>query len=186
MAGNNDELMNIAKLVGAGADAGQGVADYSAGRANAKLLEMQAAMAVSDAAAREAVTRDETAQIIGQQIANVGASGLTYDGSPMDVIRQNAVEREMEALNERYAGTVKQVGFMSQAAEARREATQALYGGIAKGGASLLLAGAAQQQTQKTKQPTPVQVALTTAPSAQPRLYADPPAPRFKPLLGVQ
>ena len=187
MAGNNDTLMQIAKLVGAGADAGQGFADYSAGKANAKMLEMQASMAVSEAAAREAVTRDETAQIIGQQIANVGASGLTYDGSPMDVIRQNAVEREMEALNERYSGQIKQVGFLSQAAETRRQATQALYGGIAKAGASILLAGAAQQGSSKVRRPTPDQVARLPMPSMDVSLakYPNAPTPRPKPLVGL-
>jgi len=163
MSGNNETLMQISKLVAAGAEAGQGFSDYSAGKANAKTLQQQAAFAAMQAASREAVVRDETQQIIGQQYAAIGASGLTAEGSPSDVIRQNAVERELEALNERYAGQIQVVGFLSQAAEAKRQATEALYSGIAKSGTSLLMAGSTQPKP-VVRRPTAAQVATLPMP----------------------
>lgn len=181
----NEQLSEIAKLISVGAGVGQGFADYSAGSANAAMLREQAGYAASAAASRESVVRSETQQIIGRQIAAIGASGLTYEGSPMDVVRQNAVEREMEALNVRYAGQVQVIGFMSQAAEADRAAKEALYSGIAKSGTELLMAGA--KDTAPPRRPTADQIAkipLVLDAPKMPSTY-NPPVPRRKPLVRV-
>lgn len=76
--------------------------------------------------------RAQATQRIGQAIAGAGSSGLVLDGSPLDVISQNAAEMELDAMNT--LRNRQRVGeqYRAEAANLRSQAksikTQAIIG----------------------------------------------------------
>lgn len=115
----------------------QGAAEQRAANANARGLEANAAMAKNSAFYEEALARNANEQEIGRQIAAAGQAGAT--GSAFEVIRQNAVNAEMDALAVRYRGDIERAGYLSQAQAARREGKNAMTSRATAAGTSYLL-----------------------------------------------
>lgn len=145
-----------------GAQAGgtllQGFQESAALKANAK---------AADAAARDQFmagnvearnVRARATQEIGRAIARAGSSGLVLEGSPLEVISQNAAEMELDAMNtlrnrqrigEQYR--TEAANLRSQAKSAKTNAiigagTQVLFG-LATQGAGLGFGGGGQGPT---------------------------------------
>jgi hypothetical protein len=76
--------------------------------ANAKL-------SLQEAAEDERRLRVQNKKDIGQMRANYGASGVTIEGSPLDVLREGASIAELDALTVRHQGDVKAWAYENNA-----------------------------------------------------------------------
>lgn len=117
---------------------GQGLVNRETANYNAGLLDQQGKVAAQNAAFNESRIRRSNAQTIARQVADVGATGLTFSGSIQDVVRQNAGNLELDALAERYRGQIETAGYRSKAKMTRLEGDQALYEGVTSAGMKLL------------------------------------------------
>lgn len=133
-----EQLIQYSQILQAGGKVAQGVGENNAAKYNANILNMQAAQVANNAGMEEAKLRREQRQEIAKQIASVGGQGIAFDGSVVDVIRQNIENQEMDALTLRYRGAIEGAGLKAQAKMAKYEGKQALYGGIAGAGSKLL------------------------------------------------
>lgn len=109
---------------------------------NASVLESNALQVKQKAAEDEALYRVAARKDLGSQRANYGASGVTTEGSAMDVLAETVATAEADAMRIRKDGE-------NQANAYRQEATaQRMYGDAAKtnayfgAGASALKTGA--------------------------------------------
>lgn len=130
----------------------QGKAQYETAQSQAYASEYNAQVAESNAKsvleqsnAREESQRRNFRALQGEAIAAGASSGTTLEGSNTDVLRQNAVNNELDALTIRYEGQMANRGLMAQAAMARYNAAQlrrngksALEGGYINAAANIL------------------------------------------------
>lgn len=127
----------------------KGVGQYEAGQARSRLYNANAqiagAQAQSEAQAgsyNESIVRMRGQAMTGQQIAQIGASGLQQGGTPSQVVASTAGINEMDALQVRNNALRKAWGFQVQeisdqfqAKEAGRAGTGEALGSILSGGA---------------------------------------------------
>jgi hypothetical protein len=118
-------------------------AQASAKKAQAAQAERAALISRQQAAAEEEKQRRLSRRAQGSAVANVGASGITLEGSPLDVLEDSAMEEELDALTIRYNGEIGAMTYESEAAMARSGAAAARTAGY-YGAASSLLSGAAK------------------------------------------
>lgn len=81
----------------------------------------------------------------GEAIAGIGQSGTGFDGSNLDLLKQNEASGMLDALNIRYQGQNQYAGLMAQselermqAAQAGRNASSARLAGFVNAGTSLM------------------------------------------------
>ena len=119
--------------------------DYNAtvARNNAKVVSEQAN-------AQEEAQRRHFAVLQGQAVAGIAQSGTGFDGSNADLLKQNAIANELDALTIRYQGENQAKGLMAQsqldtysAGVSRSNADSAVTGSYFNAGANLL-SGAAK------------------------------------------
>jgi hypothetical protein len=113
-------------------------AQASAAEQQAAFAEQNAAIARQRAASDEARTRRENRRRQGLARATIGASGVTFEGSPLDVLSDSAAEAELDALTVRQAGELEASGFRQQARNARARASDARTAGRIGAGTALL------------------------------------------------
>ena len=65
----------------------------------------------------------------GQQRANIAASGIGFEGSPLDIISQQAAEDEISRMNILRGGAISKAASLAEAGQFGREAGQELIGG---------------------------------------------------------
>jgi hypothetical protein len=111
----------------------KGFSEAGALKANARAAQQEAQVALDQAAREEGQARRSKSQLEGAQIAAAGASGTTLEGSNSDVIIDNAVQAELDALNARYAGQVKATSKYNESKLLKWQARGALTGAILKG-----------------------------------------------------
>lgn len=135
-------------------------AESSAAKTNAEVSRQNAVAASEQAAAEEARQRRIARQVQGAGRAAVGASGVSLEGSPLDILEQNAINEELDALNIRYRGqlaarsanieadqyslsarTAKTSGYLSAAGKLLSGAASA-YGNYYKGTSTAAAASA--------------------------------------------
>jgi hypothetical protein len=82
---------------------------FSAGLAESEhgLNKKMARRTEEDAKHQAEVRRIEAERLMKSQISQYGASGVELEGSPMEVIQQDQVDAEIEAMNMIYAGKLK-------------------------------------------------------------------------------
>lgn len=90
-------------------EANAAAAEYSARTAKQRIrLSRQQRKYVGKAAAEEErVFRQQTAKELGEIRSAYGASGVTTEGSAMDVLEESAASAELDALRVRHAGQMK-------------------------------------------------------------------------------
>lgn len=115
----------------------QGVSGFFAGREEAAFRKAEGKQALATGQAEATRQRRIIAAQQSQLTADVGASGTTMAGSPMEVYLANAREGELQAQDRIYAGQLTAFGKKQEAALAKRRGTSELLGGIA-GAASKL------------------------------------------------
>ncbi len=128
------------------ATAFQAIGSLQAGQANAAVANFNAGVARQNAAAaRQEAAADEIAQRkegvlrLGAIRAAYGASGVVgNEGSPLDVLANSAATAELDALNIRYKGERRALGFEQTASLDSMRAKTARTAGLAGAGAAIL------------------------------------------------
>lgn len=82
---------------------------------NATMARNNAQMASEQANAAEEQQRRKFDALQGQAIAGIAQSGTGFDGSNADILKQNAISNELDALTIRYQGQNQAKGLMAQA-----------------------------------------------------------------------
>lgn len=83
---------------------------------NAQVARNNAQVASEQANAQEEQQRRKFGALQGQAVAGIAQSGTGFDGSNADILKQNAINNELDALTIRYEGQQKSSGLMAQAA----------------------------------------------------------------------
>jgi hypothetical protein len=81
------------------------------------------------------------AQRMGANRAAIGASGVTMDGSALDILESNAAQEELDALMIRWNGANVSGDLMSNAGLQRAQGANAQTGSYIGAGSALLLGG---------------------------------------------
>jgi len=116
-------------------------AQASAANYNAAVASQNAQLATQSAAENERRQRVINSKNLGQLRANVGANGITLEGSAADVIEESATAAELEALQIRHEGALQAVGYSNTAKLDRMQAKNAMAGGYLKASGLLLKTG---------------------------------------------
>lgn len=114
----------------------------SSGR-NAADAERNAAIARDQALADSEAQQRHARQVIGGMRANYGASGVTLEGSAMDVLESSAALAELDRQNILYDGELRAMGYQSTAVRDRDAARAGELRGYTTA-ASRFLTGAAK------------------------------------------
>lgn len=109
---------------------------------NANVAEMNAEQAILISAQDERRQRIIARKELGSIRAAYGASGVSMEGSPMDVLAESTANAELDALNIRYAGQAKAAGLRDEASYERFRAKETRAAGVLGAAASLLSGGA--------------------------------------------
>lgn len=127
----------------AASDSYQSQAD--AAKYNATVARNNARAASDQANFKEEQLHRKFAQLQGEALAAIGQSGTGLDGSNLDVLHQNAVNNQLDALTIRYEGQQQSSGLMAQsqmsdleAKQARKNASTAKFAGYVGAGTGLL------------------------------------------------
>ena len=131
-------LMAISTAVSAAGAIAQGNAARSAASFNAAVARQDEAIARAIAAADAARQRSQANRLAGRQRAAIGASGITPEGSPLDVMADSALEAELDALTTRYRGELQARGYGSEAMLQKMRGNAARQAGYIGAGAALL------------------------------------------------
>jgi len=115
----------------------QGNAQTKAAAFNAKMSEFNANATQQEGIMAEDAARRKAAYAIGQQRANIGASGFT-GGSSDDVLADSMYQAQLEALTTRYNYNNKATSLRQQGQLQKSESKNAMYGTLIKASASLL------------------------------------------------
>lgn len=82
---------------------------------NTAMSLQQATLALQESAEDERRLRVQGKQQLGEMRANYGASGITMEGSPLEIMQQSAANLELDALTIRHQGEVKAWAYRNQA-----------------------------------------------------------------------
>lgn len=120
-------------------------AQAQADQYNATVAKNNAQVANDQANQKEQLQRRQFNEVQGKAFAGVAQSGTGFGGSNADVLRQNAVNGELDALNIRYQGQLQSNGLMAQsgldtynAGQAVNNGNNALSAGYVSAGANLI------------------------------------------------
>jgi hypothetical protein len=128
-------IVNAAGNLRAGESAAQ------ANEYNAEIAGQNAILARQQAKEEERRARIQGRKQLGAARAAIGASGVTAEGSPLDVLEESARNAELDALTIRHAGEVKAVGFENQKNIYLYQAKESRAAGRISAAGSLLGAG---------------------------------------------
>ncbi len=139
--------IETALLIGGAALSGisaisQGVAANQAAQFNAKIAERNARLARANAQAEASIVKTQTDRKAGAARAAYGASGVTLEGSPLEVVSQIVADGELDRLTTLYQGNLEAAGFQTTAQVERASGRAALRAGVVNGASSFLLGGA--------------------------------------------
>lgn len=132
--------MAAAAVVGAVGAVQSGQAQAKAAEYNAQVAENNAQAQQQAAAYEESRLRERQRRELGYARAAAGGTGVSMEGSPLDLMAQNAQNAEMDALAVRYQGLLGANASRSQAAGDRLQGEIAQQSGYMKAGTSLLTA----------------------------------------------
>lgn len=135
-------VSTIGALAQGEAQAAQAQAQAQAQDYNAIVAENNARAAREQANAREEQQRRRFGALQGQAIAGIAQSGTGFEGSNADMLQQNAIANELDALTIRYEGQNQAAGLMAQSELDRMQAGAARANAGAARTASYFNAGA--------------------------------------------
>lgn len=121
----------------------QGNANANMSEYNAQVADQNAALVQSQAAEAVRRQRIQSATQIGAMHAAYGASGVTADGSALDVLQSSAAKAELDALTIQNQGDIKATAYRNESSLDKYRAGNERIAGYF-GGASALLSGGAQ------------------------------------------
>lgn len=134
-------MMGVGSAVSAIGAIREGNAAADAANYNANAAAQNALYARQQAAEEEQQVRIMGRKTMGSMRAAYGASGVTMEGSPMDVLAESAAAMERDALNVRRAGERRAQGFEAESSMERRKAGYAKTQGYLGAAGSLLSGG---------------------------------------------
>ena len=132
------EAFLISAAVGALGAVQEARASAAASEFNARVADNNAVIAEQNAAADERKQRRQASREMASSRARIGAAGVALEGSPLDVLEDQALEAELDALNIRYGGRLQARNYRSQAELDRSRARSARTQGFISAGTSLL------------------------------------------------
>lgn len=135
-------VAGISAAVGAVGAIRQGNATAKAAKTNALFQQRNAVIARQQAAEDADRSRRAARRRLGALRAGFGASGVSLEGSPLDVLEDQAMESELDALTIQYQGELSAIGLESEAALSRERARASKTAGYLKAGSSLLTGAA--------------------------------------------
>jgi hypothetical protein len=120
----------------------EGNAANAAAQYNANVAQQNAqqvrAQAEEEARRNKAIAKKQ----IGSMRAGYAASGVTLEGSPLDVLAESASNAELDSLTTRHSGEIRAQSFDSEARLERFRGTNALTSSRISAAGALLGAGA--------------------------------------------
>jgi hypothetical protein len=119
----------------------QGNAARAAGEYNAQLAEQNAVLAQQQAAEEERRFRVGANKRLGAMRAAYSASGVTMEGSPMDVMEESMRTSEIDALTIRQGGRASASAYQSEAQLARMGGRTRQQAGYLSASSELLRGG---------------------------------------------
>lgn len=119
----------------------QGQAASAAAKTNAAIASRNATIAAQQAKADAEAKQRQVDQVLGAARAGYGASGVTPEGSPLDVLSSSAALGELDRQNVLYKGRLREIGFQDTAAIETMSASAALTKGMFGAGSALLTGG---------------------------------------------
>ena len=132
------EAFLLSAAVGALGAIQQARSSAAASEFNAQVADNNAITAEQNAAADERQQRRTASREAASSRARIGAAGVSLEGSPLDVLEDQALEAELDALNLRYGGKLQASNYRSQAQLDRSRARSAKTQGFISAGTSLL------------------------------------------------
>lgn len=130
----------VMAVVGAVSAVSQAQQQKSAAKYNEKVANQQAQSARDAAAANATAQRRRSAKTIGSMQAQYGASGVTSEGSPLDILEQSARDAEMDYQNILYGGELSALGHQNTAALEKSRGKNAMTSGYLSAAGSLFSA----------------------------------------------
>lgn len=115
------------------------VQQRDAAKYNESMANQQALAAQQTAAANAERQRRAAQRQIGSMEASYAASGVSIEGSPMEILEQSAREAELDRLNILYGGAQQAAGYRNTAALEGAKSQNAMTSGILKAGSSLMI-----------------------------------------------
>ena len=128
-------------LGGAGGIMG-GIGGAQAAKAQAQQADFNAKLAKRAGFDEEARVRSIGRREASENVTRVAKSGVRLEGSPLEVLSENASKVEAQALRARQAGLLAEAMFKQQEQGFQQASTMALVGGLL-GGASSVAGGLA-------------------------------------------
>lgn len=125
----------------------QGQAASKADKYNAAVASQNAQAATDQANSQLQQQQRNAYKQLGAQKAGYGASGVTSDGSPMDVLADSYTQSELDANTIIYNGKLKAAGYTDQANLDRSNASNASTAGYINGASKALLGGVKTYQS---------------------------------------
>lgn len=132
------EAFLISAAVGALGAVQEARASAAASEFNARIADNNAIIAEQNAATDERKQRRVAERERASSRARIGAAGVALEGSPLEVLEDQALEAELDALNVRYGGRLQASNFRSQAQLDRSRARSVRTQGFISAGTSLL------------------------------------------------
>ena len=129
-------------VVGAGGALASASAQAKAAKYNAHIARQNAVLAKQQAERDAALVREEGFRALGSIKANVGASGLTMEGSFREVLVESARNMKRDEMNVLYQGELAARGFEVEARRSMFRAKTARMAGYYNAASSLLSGGA--------------------------------------------
>jgi hypothetical protein len=108
-------MMVISTAVGAAGAVQSANAQKSAANYNAKIAEQNAVIAQQQTDADLAQQRRSSSKALGDMRAAFSASGVTWEGSPLDVLEDSVRQSELERQNIQYQGELRKRGYANDA-----------------------------------------------------------------------
>lgn len=128
----------LGSVVGAMGAIAQGNAAAAAANYNAEIAERNAQAARISAASEAAAVKRKTDRQLGTARAAIGASGITVEGTPLDVLAETAALGETDRQMVLWKGENQAVGYESEAELNRMQASSARTTGYFSAASSLL------------------------------------------------
>ena len=117
-------------VIGAVSAVSQAQQQKSAAKYNQKVAENQAVSARQEAAANADMQRRKSAKTIGSMQAAYGASGVTSEGSPLEVLEESARNAELDRLSILWSGETRAMGHQATANLEGSRASNAMASGL--------------------------------------------------------
>ncbi len=127
----------------------QAKAGKAAARQNERDAQINAQQAMERAKEDERQFRVSFRRDTGANVAAISASGIKQEGSPLEVLRDNAAGAEQDAINIRKGGEAERGAYLRQAAGFRSERRAISNMAPIQGAATLLSGGADIAKTYK-------------------------------------